>query len=358
MRVGLVIYGDLNTRTGGFLYDRLLVEHLRARGDTVEVISMPWRAYPLCLLHNLAPGWFNRLKRLEVDVLLQDELTHPSLFGINQRLRRAGRAPRVAIVHHLRASEPHPSHWLRLYRRVERAYLRTLDGCIYNSPATQASVAELAGVHLPGVVATPGGDRLGTFAPDQIRARCSRAEPLRLLFLGNLLARKGLHDLISALARLKDEDWFLTIAGRADLEPAYAQRQMLEVNAMQLSRRVAFRGDVPDESLPAILSQTDLLVVPSHYEGFGIVYLEAMAFGIPAIAGSAGGAAGIIQPEINGWLVPPGDPNAIRAIIQRLCNDRAELRRVSLAARERFEAFPGWDQRMSAILYYFHTMAG
>ncbi len=356
MRIALVIYGDLNTRSGGFLYDRLLVEQLRASGDTVEVISMPWRSYPGCLLHNLDRRWFDRLARLQVDVLLQDELNHPSLFSINRRLKRSRQIPLVAVVHHLRVSEPHPAHLRRLYRSIERAYLRTLDGCIYNSASTQASVAELAGSALPGVVATPGGDRLGSLSADQIRVRCNHAGPLRLLFLGNLLARKGLHDLISALAMLTDEDWTLTIAGRADFEPTYAQRQMLEVNSRKLSGRVAFRGDVDDDALPALLSQTDLLVVPSHYEGFGIVYLEAMSHGIASIAGSAGGAAGIIQPEVNGWLVKPGDAVAIQSIIRRLCRDHAELRRASLAARERFDAFPGWSASLSGIRTYLQTL--
>jgi len=115
MRVGLVIYGDLNTLSGGYLYDRYLVQHLRAQGDTVEIISLPWPGYGRAMLQNLDPRIESRLKNTSLDLLLQDELNHPSLFLLNARLKRKIRYPILGIVHHLRSSEPHHAPLLRRF---------------------------------------------------------------------------------------------------------------------------------------------------------------------------------------------------------------------------------------------------
>jgi hypothetical protein len=109
VRIGLIIYGSLDTLTGGYLYDRMLVEHLRRQGDHVDVISLPWRTYGRHLGDNFSLTLHRRLRRATFDALLQDELNHPSLFWLNQRLRRAVRYPIVTIVHLLRCSEPRPA---------------------------------------------------------------------------------------------------------------------------------------------------------------------------------------------------------------------------------------------------------
>jgi len=89
MRIGLLIFGSLDTVSGGYLYDRQLVRYLEAQGDHVQVVSIPWRNYPKHLFDNLSTDLFNRLLNLPVDILLQDELNHPSLFYLNQRLKKA-----------------------------------------------------------------------------------------------------------------------------------------------------------------------------------------------------------------------------------------------------------------------------
>ena len=139
MRLGLVIYGSLDTVSGGYLYDRELVAHLRRQGDTVEIVSLPWRGYAPHLGDNLSPRLRDRLAKLDVDVLLQDELNHPSLFTLNRRLPHAS-PPRLAIVHHLRSSEHHPAWLMPLYRSIERRYLGSVHGLIYNSFTTRLAV--------------------------------------------------------------------------------------------------------------------------------------------------------------------------------------------------------------------------
>ena len=80
MRIGLVIYGTLETQSGGYLYDRRLVAHLRAAGDEVEILSLPWRNYAAHLGDSFSRAWAERLRAARVDELLEDELNHPSLL--------------------------------------------------------------------------------------------------------------------------------------------------------------------------------------------------------------------------------------------------------------------------------------
>ena len=107
MYIGLVIHGALETVTGGYLYDRRLVEHFEAQGSEVEVLSMRRRRYLRNLTDNFSLLLGEWLRAVEFDVLLQDELNHPSLFRLNERLRGKIEYPIVSIVHHLRSSEAH-----------------------------------------------------------------------------------------------------------------------------------------------------------------------------------------------------------------------------------------------------------
>jgi len=115
VHVGLLIYGSLDTVSGGFIYDRNLVRYLRQAGDRVEVISLPWHRYGVSLLDNLNPGLRRRLTQAAFDVLLEDELVHPACSGSTS----ACAAHELPGNRH-RASpalrERHPALMRRLYR--------------------------------------------------------------------------------------------------------------------------------------------------------------------------------------------------------------------------------------------------
>ena len=146
--------------SGGFLYDRMLVESLRQAGDHVQVISLPWESRGRCLAHNFDRGIRAWLRTWQGDLLLQDELVHPSLFLQNRGLRRTLSAPIVSIVHHLASSEREGTVRRGATALAERAYLRSIDGFIFNGEITRAAVEELRGGPCAGIVAHPAGDRL------------------------------------------------------------------------------------------------------------------------------------------------------------------------------------------------------
>ena len=345
MHVGLLIYGSLATISGGFLYDRRLVRYLRETGDRVDVISLPWRPYGLSLLDNLNSGLRRRLQQAAFDVLLEDELVHPSCFWLNQRLRPRVTYPIVAIVHHLRGRERHPALIARLYRQVEKSYLASVDGFLCVSRTTAKDVANLVGRTRPLAVASPGRDGLpGAVTREEITARATAPGPLNLIFVGNLIPRKELHTLLAALASLPRDDWRLTVAGSLEMDAAYVEAIRRQIEDAGLAPRVSLLGALPARELATRCAASHVMAVPSSYEGFGIVYLEGMHFGLPAIAGTAGAAKEIITHDHNGFLVPPGDIAALARCISLLMEDRELLKRLSLTAHRSAAAHPTWNE--------------
>lgn len=356
MYVGLVIYGSLDTLSGGYLYDRRLVDYLRRQGDEVDVISLPWRTYAHHLMDNVSSDLYRRLRSATFDVLVQDELNHPSLVWLNRRLRSQVEYPMVSIVHHLRSSESRPVWQNHVYRWIETRYLEMLDGFIYNSETTRAVVERLV-EERPGVVAYPAGDHLSTeITRDEIAARAQEAGPLRVMFVGNVIHRKGLDTLISALAYV-DTDVRLTVIGSMETEPAYVRTIEGMLANGDVGRHVDVLGALSHDEIASQLARHHVFAMPSRYEGFGIVYLEALAFGLPVIASTAGAAHELVSPGETGYLVPPDTPRAVARPLDTLAGDRSLLRRMSLAARERYESHPTWDASMACAREFLRDLA-
>jgi len=347
MKIGLVIYRSLDTVSGGYLYDRKLVEYLRAQGDTVEIISLPWRNYAAHLMDN-----FRFRLPPDLDILIQDELNHPSLIGAN-----VGKHPYpvISLVHHLRSSELRPKWQNTFYRVIEKKYLQSVDGFIFNSKTTKSVVNEYLKRREPSVVAYPPTERFGeAISEEEIRKRAQNNE-LRILFLGNVIYRKGLHTLLGAVKRQRSKIR-VDVVGSLNGEPKYAYETGRYVLTHGLSSQVAFHSSLDDTSLIQKLKQSHVLVVPSSYEGFGIVYLEGMGFGLPAIGTTAGAANEIITHGENGYLIKPDDDVSLANHLRELANNRELLSRLSLNAVKRYQSQPKWDEAAKNIREFLYRM--
>ncbi len=358
MRVGLVIYGSLETQTGGYLYDRRLLDHLVSRGDRAEVISLPRRNhYTRALCDNASPSLVRRLTRARFDVLLQDELVHPSLVFLNGWLKARARYPIVTIVHLLRSSERKATRLRGWCSAAERRYLATVDAALFNSETTRRAVEALLGRGLPGVIAYPGGDHLAAERSEtELAAQARATGPLRVLSIANVLPGKGLSVLVDALCRLPAESWRLQIVGSLTMDRAYVDRLRGLIARAGLATHVCLVGTAPNARIPEYLIRSHLLVVPSYYEAFGIAYLEAMRFGLPVIATTAGGAHEIVGHGHEGFLVAPGDADALTRHLRLLSADRELLLRMGLAARRRAARHPTWDQSFERARIFLRSV--
>lgn len=354
MRLGLMVYGPLDQLSGGYLYDRQFLNAFAQAGHEVQVISLPQGGYVGSLLHNWDRRWRDRLLGLELDCLIQDELCHPSLFLLNPSVRGKLQYPLISLVHHLALSENQPVPWRWLQTLVERKYLRSVDGFIFNSNPTKSSVERAVAGSVSGVVAPPGRDHLNPTTPSVNIKNASDSRGLRVLFVGNLIERKGLHWLLAALKRLADDRWQLEVIGRADLEPNYAQHILRLLEQDPFKHKVTYHGPVKQQSLAQHYRNANLLAVPSSHEGFGLVYLEAMGYGIPVLASASGGASDLVKHGQNGFLIPPGDVDELQRRLQQYLFNPGLIVTHGRAARARFKQQPTWSESAQQVLAFIY----
>lgn len=356
MRIGFIHYGDLSTRTGGFLYDRMLIHGLEERGVEVETYQLPWRSYPASLISSMFSYESKSFSPGDFDLLIEDELAHASLITFNRRVREQAGTPLISLVHHLRSSEDHPEPVRLLYQWVEKVYLGTLDGVIANSTATLDTVQSILNQSLPSLIAPPGR---GHFKVDiderKMGIRSLRGGPMEILFLGSVIPRKRLSDLVEALARLRHLDTRLTVIGREAGGKSYVRRIKQRIKSSGLNGEVTWLGEQLDAQVSDILEKSHLLVVPSTHEGFGIAYLDAMGYGVVPIGTNCGGAASIIEHAHNGFLVEPGDIPKLMEYIELLATDRPRLNIMAMNALHRHKQQPSWKEVTGSVHHYLQS---
>jgi glycosyltransferase involved in cell wall biosynthesis len=343
MRVACVVPGDIDTVSGGFGYDRRLVEALRAAGDDVSVHSVPWRRYPCGVVD--AP----RLSRPpNADVVVVDELAHPTFAGVAVE---AWDVPVVALVHHLRCDEGGVA--APLARALERRFLSRVDAVVCTSSATARSVADLLSSPPPTLVAPPTDDQFQSeTTPDDVDARATR-DPFRVVLLGSLVPRKRPLALVDALAaldrgRTQEQEWRATFVGPHP-DGAYADRVRRHCRRRGVADRVTLTGALPTDEVAAVLREAHVLALPSTHEGFGIAALEGMGFGLPAVVTFAGGATDLVTHDETGFLVPPEATGAVYTALSTLASDRSRLARMGRAALARARSWPSWSTTVEEV---------
>jgi glycosyltransferase involved in cell wall biosynthesis len=357
MHIGLIIYGRLNNLTGGWLYDRLLVDYLRERGHTVAVIALKQRRYVRNLADNFSRRLYRRLVDNDCELLLQDGLVHPSLAGLNRRIKRRHRRTLITIVHQVLCRQPLNRFQQLFYQTVEQRYFRSMDGYIFNSDTTRVNVESLVGRPRPAVVASPGGDRLGCLASDAlIDDRSRRNGPLALISVGNLTPNKGVLPLITALARLPRENWRLALIGSLTMDRAFANRVRALIARLGLEDRIDMPGPLDGEKLAARLEASHVFVLPFSYEGFGIACLEAMAWGLPVMGSSRGALKEFVSDGTNGVLIPPGGLDAFAQQVQGLHEDRMRLTVYGQQALKTYHSRPTWQAGFQKVHEFLLSM--
>jgi glycosyltransferase involved in cell wall biosynthesis len=349
----LLIVGDMDSVSGGYLYNRKLVAFLQSQGDQVSIIiSLPPRNYWRQLTENITGDLMKNVAAANVDILIQDAMVHPAVFYLNRRISKQLNIPLIALVHLLASIDQATWHSAWLYRIIERCYLQTVDGIIANSQTTLSQINQLlAGELPPHCIAVPAGDNFAEVNIDRagILNRALEPRPLKILLVGNVIRRKGLHVLLHALGQLPAQDYRLSVAGRLDMEPGYVAQIKTLIRDAGLNQSVSLLGPVQGEALADLYRQHHLLVMPSAYESYGIVYVEAQQFGLPVIGTTAGAAWEIIREGENGYLIEPKEHAALGDLLQTLHHDRQLLARLGANALQAYAAQPRWDKTCADI---------
>ena len=336
MRLALIVPGPIDQLTGGYIFARHIVENLRTRGDDVSVVELAGQfptadataraaaANALAALHDGAVAVIDGLGLLGFGDCLAAEA---------QRLKLIG------FIHHALADETGlTADETAFFAAAERRLLPLLRGTVCPSRNT-AAVLIRYGVAETRIAITPPG----TAKPAAARRREVFQSPLRLLSVATVTPRKGHHLLIEALAGIDRAAWRLDCIGSLTRDLACVAALRDSIARHRLESNVRLLGEYRPEQLPRAYDEADLFVLPSYLEGYGMAFAEALAYGLPIIATTAG-AISYTVPESAGLLVPPGEVAALRAALMRATSDRALLARLSEGARRAGAALPDWQQ--------------
>ena len=333
-----VIPGDIDLPTGGYAYDRRVLARLSAFGVETRHVALPG-SYPAPSAADLRRTLATLAALAPTTTLLIDGLA----FGaMPDELVRAMAQPIVALCHHPLALEA----GLSLPRQdelhaSETAALAHARHVIVTSATTARVLTADFGVPPDKVtVAEPGTERAG-------RATGTGA-PLQLLAVGSIVPRKGYDVLIDALGDLADHDWRLTIAGADDRSPETTQRLHRQIAHAGLASRIRLAGAASEAELDRLYAAADIFVMPSLFEGYGMVLTEAMARGL-AIVCTTGGAAAETVPDAAAMKVSPGDALAFGAALGAVIEDADRRLRMGDAAWMAAQTLPTWDDTARII---------
>lgn len=339
--------GDPATLTGGYIYARKLMDALPAAGWTPRLLSWPdGFPYPSGDDLETVRASLDALPSAAtvlIDGLAYGTLPPPLLAGRTQRL--------VALVHHPLALESGLARAdAERLAAAERAALAHARAVVAASPATARTLAADYAVPADRLhVAVPGTARAA-------RAAGSGAAPF-LLTVGTLTPRKGHDVLVRALARLADLPWTAAFVGSRTRDPATAANIAALIAAGGLQDRIACTGEMSGDALAAMYDRADLFVLSSRHEGYGMVFAEALARGLPVV-GCAAGAVSETVPPSAGLLVPPDDVDALADALRRVLAD-ADLRRaLGDAAWAHGRRLPTWDDTARAVAAALHAAGG
>lgn len=282
-------------------------------------------------------------------------ISHYWLSGlVAHLLRRLWDTPHIAVFHTLTLAKPRA--FQQEEDRSERA-ARERD-VVADADALLAAtnherdllVTEYGAMPHRIVTASPGVDTERFHPLDRDHSCHELGLPnagFRLLFAGRTIPMKGIPVLIESLAQLPADVSALIVGGSiGDAE----QGSLAETaQRFKVADRVRFEGTVPHEQLPTYFGASDLCIVPSYYESYGMVALEALACGCPVVASQVGGLESIINNGVNGLLIPPGSAEALSEAVLKLLADRPYREAMGRAGIETARRC-NWESTTDAIL--------
>lgn len=331
IKVSFAIPGDIGTPTGGYAYDRRVMELLPRFGVEAAHLPLP-RGFPFPSAAEIGET-VRLLASVPPDrVLLIDGL---ALGALPETCLAPVAAPIVAMHHHPLGLETGlDAETSRRLLHSEQAALTYARHIIVTSQTTADTLRELQFAPPPPVtIAMPGTDAVP-------RARGSTGST-EILSVGSVMPRKGHDILVEALAGLTDLDWRCTIVGSLDLDSRFAGELRRKIREAGLSDRVIMTGALGADALSAHYAAADIFALPSRYEGYGMAFASALARGLPIVASRAGAVPATVPADAS-ILVPPDDAPAVREALAALLTDVKLRQRLSDAAWHHAQTLPRW----------------
>jgi glycogen synthase len=334
--------------------------HLHVHGVAAEPVPVSWTLPSADRMLRWALAVAGRVRALREAGTVLDVIESPNWEVQGLALARLGLGPLVVRLHSPITTLLETNRWerstdLAAVIALERSIIECADGVTSSTAAVLESVRQTMGVD---------PERDGRYARIPLGIRQAshgspRPGPPQLLFVGRLERRKGIHTLLEIVPALLKDNPMLTVdivgpdLERPSVREAFARRHAWA----SWRRRCRFHGQVDEDRLDELYARATVLVAPSLYESFGLIYLEAMRFGVPVVGCRAGGIPEVVRDGETGLLVEPDRPAELLGAIERLLGDPT-LRAILGAAGRRAIETDFSVQRMAerTALFYAEVM--
>lgn len=377
--------GELGNRdTGGMsVYVREVARRLARRGHAVDIFtriqheksSKVLQAFPRVRVVHVGAGprtpllqgglhrhlaeFFHNLERFRKEEGIDYDLVHSHYYLSGQIGRWAQidwGVPHLFMFHTLGALKnrvlgPEKESDSRI--ALEESIARECSMIVAATEREKRQLEEIFGLPPHKIAVVPCGVDLETFKPlDRLQARARLGfEPARplVLYVGRFDPVKGVDRLLMAAHQLRKQvDFQLVLVGGGGGGAAEDRKLQSLCRQLALNDTVLFAGRKFHHELPAYYSAADVLVLPSHYETFGLVLLEALACGTPVVAAQVGAVQDMVQNGVNGWMVPDNSPESLAWGVQRVLNPEGFAQASAGRIRSTVEHYD-WDLVVASI---------
>lgn len=343
MQVTIVTEGDPDRMSGGFLYHRRVADLAGRFGATVRFTSVPERAFPLAAVDGPA---VMRSAIAGADVVVVDSLASNTL-GPWLAVGLGRRVPIVGSVHQGLGGIDVGRLRRAVQTRFDRAAWRRATHLIVASEMLAAELAD-GGLALDDMTVVPPGRDVPIAGPASPSRRplgdLRDGRSAAVLCVGNWLARKGIIEVLDALARMPESAATLHLVGDEAVDESYRRRVLSRLGQADLLGRVVRHGIVEPTAMEGLYGAADAFVLASTVEPYGTVYGEAMAAGLPVVGWAAGNLPHLITDGVEGRVVTTGDVAGLAAALTSVATDEARRTRMGAAASARAEKLPTWDE--------------
>jgi glycosyltransferase involved in cell wall biosynthesis len=339
MKIHLLYSGDYNALTGGFIYNKRIVEGLKLKGHEIKLHPLPGDfPYP-SVDHRNYCMYITQLIPIGEPIIIDS-----IVFGIIPEILKelSIKNPIIGLIHLLYTVNPNYS----IHERESLA-ISEKESCNYTSAMVATSFftqqlllklrvnRNIISVILPGVDNYP---RKTNYA----------VTPTKLLCVSNYTTGKGYLTLIKALTLLKDKDWEINCYGNQEFDPEYVRQIKSKIDENGLENRIHIHSAIKDKELSDAYLNADLLVHPSNFETYGMVLTEALAHGLPVVASTGGGIKETV-PEKMGFFFTPGDANSLKSVLTDLMDNPKIYKPLCREASHYYKQQNNWENSISSF---------
>ncbi|MFB2934104.1 glycosyltransferase family 4 protein [Aerosakkonemataceae cyanobacterium BLCC-F154] len=326
---------------------------------TIRLTAGPEEFVPRDDIFAYLPEFVNKFLQFQQDNQINYSLVHTNYWlsaWVGMQLKKTLDVKQVHTYHSLGAVKYKSVTTIPMIATTrlgtEKAVLESADRIVATSPQEREHMRSLVSQKGEIDIIPCGTDisHFGSISREAAREKLGiDRETQIILYVGRFDKRKGIETLVRAVGQSetrKNNQLKLIIGG--GFRPGHSDGKEHDriakiVNELGLNDITIFPGRLSREALPIYYTAADLTVVPSHYEPFGLVTIEAMACGTPVIGSDVGGLQFTIKPEVTGLLCPPKDSAAFAVAIDRILSQPKWRNELGINARKRVQEMFSWD---------------